>query len=117
MFEKIIKKLKFGSCKTNVTDDVNAFKNSEKKQEDSTKWNIIVAIANLVGKATQTLFKRCLFMKKLMSKIKWKNKMKYSCSQCDFKWDGTSHTFDKVREHKKTHLENNELKRLRTNNF
>jgi hypothetical protein len=37
MFEKIIKKLKFGSCKTNVTDDVNAFKNSEKKQEDSKK--------------------------------------------------------------------------------
>jgi hypothetical protein len=56
-------------------------------------------------------------MKKLMSKIKWKNKMKYSCSRCDFKWDGTSHTFDKVREHEKTHLENNELKRLRTNNF
>jgi hypothetical protein len=56
-------------------------------------------------------------MKKLMSKIKWKNKMKYSCSQCNFKWDGASHTFDKVREHEKTHLENNELKRLRTNNF
>ena len=52
-----------------------------------------------------------------MSKIKWKNKMKYSCSQCDFKWDGTSHTFDKVRGHEKIHLENNKLKRLRTNNF
>jgi len=37
MFEKIIKKLKFGSFKTNVTDDANAFKSPEKKQEDSTK--------------------------------------------------------------------------------
>jgi len=37
MFEKIIKKLKFGSCKTKVMDDVNAFKESEKKQEDTTK--------------------------------------------------------------------------------
>jgi len=37
MFEKIIKKLKFSSCKTTATDDVNAFKESEKKQEDSTK--------------------------------------------------------------------------------
>ena len=37
MFEKIIKKLKFGSCKTKTVDDVNAFKESEKKQEDSTK--------------------------------------------------------------------------------
>jgi len=37
MFEKITKKLKFGACKTKVADDVNAFKESEKKQEDSTK--------------------------------------------------------------------------------
>ena len=37
MFEKIIKKLKFGSFKTNVTEDANAFKSPEKKQEDSTK--------------------------------------------------------------------------------
>jgi len=37
MFEKIIKKLKFGSCKTKVADDVDAFKESEKKQEDLTK--------------------------------------------------------------------------------
>jgi hypothetical protein len=36
MFEKIIKKLKFGSCKTKV-DDVDAFRESEKKQEDTTK--------------------------------------------------------------------------------
>jgi len=35
MFEKIIKKLKFCSCKTKVAEDVNAFKESEKKKEDS----------------------------------------------------------------------------------
>lgn len=43
-------------------------------------------------------------MKKLMSGIKRKNKMKYSCNQCDFNWEGTSYTFDEVREHEKTHL-------------
>ncbi|HJJ23323.1 MAG TPA: hypothetical protein OQH54_06380 [Nitrosopumilus sp.] len=32
MFEKILQKLKFGSSKTNNSDDVNAFKESEKKQ-------------------------------------------------------------------------------------
>ena len=37
MFEKIIKKLKFDSCKTNTIEDANTFKKSEKKQEDSTK--------------------------------------------------------------------------------
>jgi len=37
MFKKIIEKLRFGSCKTKILDDVNAFKESEKKQEDSTK--------------------------------------------------------------------------------
>jgi len=37
MFKKIIKKLKFGSCKTKLSEDVNAFKESEKKQEDKTK--------------------------------------------------------------------------------
>ena len=37
--------------------------------------------------------------------------MKYNCKQCDFKWEGTSHTFDKVREHEKIHHENNKLKR------
>jgi len=36
MFEKIIKKLKFGSCKIKA-DNIDAFKESEKKQEDSTK--------------------------------------------------------------------------------
>jgi len=35
MFKKIIEKLKFGSCKTKTTDDVNAFKESEKKKDDS----------------------------------------------------------------------------------
>ena len=33
MFKKIIEKLRFGSCKTKTTDDVNAFKESEKKSE------------------------------------------------------------------------------------
>jgi len=37
MFEKIIQKIKFGSCKVKVADDVHASKKSEKKQEDSTK--------------------------------------------------------------------------------
>jgi hypothetical protein len=37
MFKKIIEKLKCGSCKTDSTEDVNAFKESEKKKEDKTK--------------------------------------------------------------------------------
>jgi hypothetical protein len=37
MFKKIIEKLKFGSCKTKYSEDVNAFKESEKKPEDKTK--------------------------------------------------------------------------------
>ncbi len=36
MFKKIIEKLKFGSCKTKVSDDVNAFKESDKKQDTTT---------------------------------------------------------------------------------
>ena len=36
MFEKILQKLNFSSCKTNVSDDVNAFKESEKKQDTTT---------------------------------------------------------------------------------
>jgi hypothetical protein len=36
MFKKIIEKLKFGSCKTKTTNDVDAFKESEKKQEGPT---------------------------------------------------------------------------------
>jgi len=31
--------------------------------------------------------------------------MKYQCEQCDFSWEGTSYTFDKVRDHEKMHLE------------
>jgi len=34
MFKKIIKKLQFGSCKTQVANDVNAFKESEKKKPE-----------------------------------------------------------------------------------
>ena len=38
MFEKIIKKLKFGTCNTKATSDVNAFTESEKKKpEDAEK--------------------------------------------------------------------------------
>ena len=33
--------------------------------------------------------------------------MKYRCSECDFNWEGTSYTFDEVREHEKTHLKKN----------
>ncbi len=29
--------------------------------------------------------------------------MKYSCKICDFHWEGTVDTFDKVRIHEKTH--------------
>jgi hypothetical protein len=36
MFEKILQKIKFGSCKTKVSDDVNAFKESDKKQDTTT---------------------------------------------------------------------------------
>jgi hypothetical protein len=34
MFKKIIKKLKFGSCKTEV-ENVNAFKESEKEKKQN----------------------------------------------------------------------------------
>jgi len=33
-----------------------------------------------------------------------KIKMKYDCKECDFKWEGTSDTFEQVREHEKIHL-------------
>ena len=39
--------------------------------------------------------------------------MKYQCKQCDFKWTGTLNTFGEVREHEKTHQENNKSKTLR----
>lgn len=42
--------------------------------------------------------------------------MKYHCRDCSFNWEGTSYTFDEVREHEKTHLENSESKTLRKNN-
>ena len=37
MFKKILAKLKFGACKTAIIDDVNAFKESEKKKTDVEK--------------------------------------------------------------------------------
>jgi len=37
MFKKIIAKLKFGACKTAVLDDINAFKESEKKKKTDVK--------------------------------------------------------------------------------
>jgi hypothetical protein len=37
MFKKIIEKLKRGSCETNLSKDVNAFKESEKEKEDKAK--------------------------------------------------------------------------------
>jgi len=33
--------------------------------------------------------------------------MKYRCKNCDFAWEGTVNTFDKVRIHEKTHEEKN----------
>ena len=33
MFKKIIEKLKCGSCKTNPSKDVNAFKESKEKED------------------------------------------------------------------------------------
>ena len=64
MFKRIIEKLRFGSCKTKIPDDVNAFKESEKKQEDSTKWNTIVGNVTSNGMEIPTLFPKCSFMKK-----------------------------------------------------
>ncbi|NQV40440.1 MAG: hypothetical protein HQ505_07920 [Nitrosopumilus sp.] len=40
MFEKLVQKLKFGSDKTNKSDNVNAFKESEKKQNTETKIDV-----------------------------------------------------------------------------
>jgi hypothetical protein len=40
MFEKLLQKMKFGSGKTNKSDNVNAFKESEKKQNTETKIDI-----------------------------------------------------------------------------
>ncbi|MFB5602712.1 MAG: hypothetical protein ACE5Q8_07520 [Nitrosopumilus sp.] len=41
--------------------------------------------------------------------------MKYTCKKCDFKWEGTSYTFDKVREHEKTHSDNIKSKTVKKN--
>ena len=35
---------------------------------------------------------------------KVKKKMKYNCKECNFKWEGTSDTFEQVREHEKIHI-------------
>ncbi|MFB5636029.1 hypothetical protein [Candidatus Nitrosopumilus sediminis] len=32
--------------------------------------------------------------------------MKYNCKDCSFQWEGTVDTFEKVREHEKTHSNN-----------
>lgn len=40
MFEKLLQKLKFGSGKANKSDNVNAFKESEKKQNTGTKIDV-----------------------------------------------------------------------------
>lgn len=39
--------------------------------------------------------------------------MRYGCKECNFYQEGTSHTFDNVREHEKTHLQNDQLKTSR----
>lgn len=36
--------------------------------------------------------------------------MKYQCKECAYQWEGTSYTFDKVREHEKTHVEKIEVR-------
>ena len=38
--------------------------------------------------------------------------MKYRCEYCDFQWEGTVDTFDKVREHEKIHSVNIPSKKL-----
>ncbi len=38
--------------------------------------------------------------------IQVEKQMKYRCKNCDFVWEGTVDTFDKVRIHDKTHEKN-----------
>jgi len=76
------------------------------------KWHITASIVILSGMHGKMIFKRYLFTKKLTSRIERKSEMKYECKQCDFCWEGILNTFDKVREHEKTHLENNKIKTL-----
>ena len=89
-------------------------RNLEKRNQrtQKNKWRTAARIAILSGMHGRMIFERCLFMKKLTPRIKWRNEMKYQCKQCDFKWIGTSNTFDQVHEHEKTHLENNKIKTL-----
>jgi ribosomal protein L37AE/L43A len=42
--------------------------------------------------------------------------MKYQCEKCSFHWEGTSHTFEKVREHEKTHVLNLKSRRCKVCN-
>lgn len=42
--------------------------------------------------------------------------MKYQCEHCDFLWEGTSYTFDKVRDHEKMHLKKSSLPRCKVCN-
>lgn len=49
-----------------------------------------------------------------------RSKMKYQCEHCDFHWEGTSYTFEKVRDHEKTHLKKSTSPRCKvcnTRNF
>lgn len=66
MFKKIIKKLKFGSCKTAKIDDVDSFKEHQKKDENSVKWNTVVKSAISNGKEHHTLLTKFVIMKKHM---------------------------------------------------
>lgn len=66
MFKKIIEKMRVGSCKTNTTDNVNAVKESEKKQEGNTKWNTIVPNVVFNGKEHHILLIRFENMKKFI---------------------------------------------------
>ena len=59
MFKKIIKKLGFSSSKTQISEDVNASKEFEKKNEEKSQWNIIVENVASNGREIQMLFPKC----------------------------------------------------------
>ena len=88
MFKKIIKKLKFGSCKA-TTDNANVSKESEKKVEDSPKWNTIASTVILSGKGLHTLLIKFVNMKKFIQKISnqkqvgWNKVMSTRCKVCN----------------------------------
>ena len=90
-------------------------RNQEKRNQriQKNKWHIAASIVILSGMPGKMIFKRYWFMKKLISGIKWTNKMKYLCQQYDFKLFETRNTFDEVLVHEKTNPENNKLKTLR----